>query len=91
MAGPGGPAPPFLCSHVEALLGAASGGAGELAPNSSGATLALGVIVPAQSREQWVRRHPQAFGVLAAIESLVRRWPLLRAAGDYLVIEGVRR
>jgi hypothetical protein len=51
----------------------------------------LGVIVPAESRERWVRRHPQAFGVLAAIEGLVRRWPLLREAGYYLVIEGVRR
>lgn len=52
---------------------------------------ALGVVVPAESREQWVRRHPQAFGALAAIEGLVRRWPLVRAAGEYLVIEGVRR
>ena len=52
---------------------------------------ALGVIVPAESRQDWVRRHPQAFGVLAAVEGLVRRWPLVRAVGDYLVLEGVRR
>jgi hypothetical protein len=51
----------------------------------------LGAIVPAEARQDWVRGHPQAFGVLAAAERLVRRWPLLRAAGDYLVIEGVRR
>jgi hypothetical protein len=52
---------------------------------------ALGVVVPAASRQGWVRRHPQAFGALAAAEGLVRRWPLLRAAGEYLVLEGARR
>jgi hypothetical protein len=52
---------------------------------------ALGVIVPAASRQGWVRSHPQSFGVLAALEGLVRRWPLVRAAGDYLVVEGSRR
>jgi hypothetical protein len=52
---------------------------------------ALGLVVPRESQQDWVRRHPQAFGVLAAVEGLVRRWPLLRAAGEYLVLEGARR
>jgi hypothetical protein len=52
---------------------------------------ALGVIVPGELAEEWVRGHPQAFGVLAAVEGLVRRWPVLRARGEYVVIEGARR
>jgi hypothetical protein len=51
----------------------------------------LGVLVPGEEREEWVRRHPQAFGVLAALEGVVRRWPLFREAGDYAVLEGARR
>jgi hypothetical protein len=38
-----------------------------------------------------VRGHPQAFGALAALEGLVRRWPMLRGLGRYAAIEGVRR
>ena len=52
---------------------------------------ALGVIVPGESAEGWARDHPQTFGVLAALEGLVRGWPVLRARGDYVVIEGARR
>jgi hypothetical protein len=52
---------------------------------------ALGVLVPGEPRQEWVRRHPQAFGVLAALEGVVRRWPLVRALGDYSAIEGARR
>jgi hypothetical protein len=52
---------------------------------------ALGLVVPREARQDWVRRHPQAFGILAAVEGVVRRWPLLRAAGEYLVLEGARR
>jgi hypothetical protein len=52
---------------------------------------ALGVLVPGESRQGWVRGHPQAFGLLAALEGVVRRWPLLRALGDYVALEGARR
>jgi hypothetical protein len=52
---------------------------------------ALGVIVPHASRQAWVRGHPQAFGVLAALERVARRSPLVRGLGDYAAIEGVRR
>jgi SAM-dependent methyltransferase len=52
---------------------------------------ALGVLVPDPSHAPWVERHPQAFGVLAAFEALLRGWPLLRGLGDHIVLEGVRR
>jgi SAM-dependent methyltransferase len=52
---------------------------------------ALGVLVPAPSHEAWVRLHPQAFGLLAALEGLVRGWPLLRSLGDHVLLEGERR
>jgi hypothetical protein len=32
-----------------------------------------------------------AFGLLAALEGVVRTWPVLRGLGDHLVLEGVRR
>jgi hypothetical protein len=51
----------------------------------------LGVLIPGESRQEWARGHPQAFGLLAALESVVRRWPLLRGLGDYIAIEGSRR
>jgi SAM-dependent methyltransferase len=52
---------------------------------------ALGVLVPGPPQEGWIARHPLAFGLLAAIEGIVRRWPGLRNLGDHVVIEGVRR
>ncbi len=52
---------------------------------------ALGVLLPGPDNAAWARRHPQAFGALAAVEHLVRRWPLLRNLGDHVVLEGVRR
>ena len=55
------------------------------------AGFALGVLVPCGSHAAWIERHPLAFGVLAALEGLVRRAPLLRSLGAYVVLEGVRR
>ncbi len=54
-------------------------------------TFALGVLVPGPDHAGWCRRHPQTFGVLAALERLVRDWPVLRALGDHVVLEGARR
>ena len=51
----------------------------------------LGVIVPGERRQVWVRRHPQAFGILAALEGVVRRWPLVRSLGDHAALEGRRK
>lgn len=54
-------------------------------------TFALGVFLPGRARAPWAAAHPQAFGLLAAAEELVRGWPLLRAWGEITVLEGVRR
>lgn len=55
------------------------------------AALALGVLVPGPAHADWVRLHPQTFGLLAALEGIVRSWPVLRSLGDHLVLEGERR
>jgi len=52
---------------------------------------ALGVLVPGPPQEGWIARHPIAFGVLAALEGVVRGWPGLRNLGDHVVVEGRRR
>ena len=52
---------------------------------------ALAVLMPGEPRQVWVRRHPQAFAALAALEGVVRRWPVLRGLGDYAALEGTRR
>jgi SAM-dependent methyltransferase len=52
--------------------------------------LALGVLVPAPAHEDWARRNPIAFGLLAAAERLVREWPLAREWGDHLLVLGTR-
>ena len=52
---------------------------------------ALGVVLPGPAEEQWASDHAQAFGLLAALESAVRRWPGLRQLGDLCVLEGRRR
>ncbi len=53
-------------------------------------TFALGVLMPGRARGAWAAAHPQAFGLLAVAEEVVRRWPLFRAGGDVTVLEGVR-
>lgn len=52
---------------------------------------ALGLLVPGPEHAAWAARNPQTFGLLAAVEGVVRRWPLARALGDHVVLEGVRR
>jgi hypothetical protein len=52
---------------------------------------ALGVLLPGRRRWAWTLEHPQAFGLLAALEKLVRAWPGLRSLGEITVLEGVRR
>lgn len=53
-------------------------------------TLGLGVLAPPPDAADWVAGHPQTFGALAAVESVVRGWPLLRELGDHMVLEGWR-
>lgn len=50
--------------------------------------LGLGILLPAPERADWARRNPQAFGVLAALEGIVRSWPVLRTLGDHFILEG---
>jgi SAM-dependent methyltransferase len=52
---------------------------------------ALGVLVPGPMHERFIARHPQTFGMLAALERFLRRWPGLRSLGDHVVVEGYRR
>jgi SAM-dependent methyltransferase len=52
---------------------------------------ALGVLIPGPGHAGWVARHPQTFGVLAALDHVVRGWPILRSMGDHVVLEGERR
>ena len=52
---------------------------------------ALGVLLPGPDHPGWALRNPQAFGLLAAVEGLLRHWPVLRGLGDHVVVEGVRR
>jgi len=51
---------------------------------------ALGVVLPGPEHEHWAARFPQTFAALAAVEGLVRRWPVLRGLGDHFVLEGRR-
>jgi hypothetical protein len=52
---------------------------------------ALGALLPGPDHGRWPGRHPLAFGLLAALEGLVREWPLVRGLGDHVLLEGVRR
>lgn len=54
-------------------------------------TSALGVLLPAPGGAAWAAAKPQLFGLLAALEGLVRSWPVLRGLGTMAVLEGVRR
>src|SRR4029450_13217449 len=49
--------------------------------------LALGGCAPGPPYEAWIARHAIAFGALAAVEGVVRRWPGLRNLGDHVVVE----
>jgi hypothetical protein len=51
----------------------------------------LGVLLPGEARTAWAGRYPQAFGLLAALESVVRGWPVVRGLGEHAVLEGWRR
>jgi len=51
---------------------------------------ALGLLLPASERCGWVAERPQVFGLLAAGEALLRRWPVLRGLGAFAALEGTR-
>ena len=52
---------------------------------------ALGATLPGPEHAGWATRHPQAFALLAVVESVVRHWPILRGLGDHNVTLGRRR
>ena len=49
----------------------------------------FGILLPAGP--DWPRRHPLAFGLLAAVEHVVSGWLVLRGRGRFVLNEGVRR
>jgi hypothetical protein len=49
----------------------------------------FGVLLPRGA--PWIGRHPQAFGLLAALERVIRTWPGMRTRGEIVVLEGKRR
>jgi SAM-dependent methyltransferase len=51
----------------------------------------FGILVPGPRHRGWIEDHPQTFGILAAVERLIRGWPLVAELGDTLVLEGQRR
>ena len=51
----------------------------------------LGAVVPDPSHAAWASRHPVLFGAFCALEDGIRAWPLVRGAGDHVVLEGRRR
>lgn len=51
----------------------------------------LGVFLPGPAADGWAANHPHLFAALAALESLVRDWPVMRNLGDHLVLVGARR
>src|SRR4029077_1092598 len=79
-----GEAPPAVATPAEAR--SALGAAFEWTDS-----YALGVLLPGPDQEGWAADHPQAFGLLAALERAMRRWPGLRQLGDLSVLEGRRR
>ena len=52
---------------------------------------AVGVLLPLRPKAEWAERHALSLGVLAAAEHVIASWPLLRALGDRLLLEGIRR
>ncbi len=88
---------PVLLSVAAPRPAVARYGAREIDERSLGPDFAwsggfgLGIVVPGEPRDGWPTRRPQAFAVLAAMEGLVRAWPVLRDLGDHLVLEGTRR
>ena len=48
---------------------------------------AVGLFVPPSYLEAWARRHKQTLAVLAKMDRLLARLPLLRALGDHVLLE----
>ena len=51
----------------------------------------VGVLLPLRPDAAWAERNALFLGVLAAAEHVSGSWPLLRALGERVLLEGVRR
>ena len=51
----------------------------------------LGALLPSPEAASWVEAHPQAFGILAALDRSWRGLPILRALGQITLLLGRRR
>jgi len=93
-------APILLGLAVRGPEGDAAGGASPPTPRAVRESLGsdfrwtdafgLGILVPGPARAAWVTRWPQLFGLLAAVEGLVRHWPAVRNIAHVCVLQGVR-
>lgn len=47
---------------------------------------AVGLLIPPSYAEGWSRRHRKTFRFLGAVDKVARRLPLLRVAGDHVLL-----
>ncbi len=97
---PGAPILLGLTLRGVAEAGCGAGGGGRPTPRAVREALGsafgwtdafgLGILVPGPAQSAWVTRWPQLFGLLAAVEGLIRHWPGVRDTGHAFVLQGVR-
>jgi ubiquinone/menaquinone biosynthesis C-methylase UbiE len=51
---------------------------------------AIGLFVPPSYVENWVRGHIRTFSLLQSLDRAFAKWPLLRDAGDHVLLEFLR-
>jgi hypothetical protein len=51
---------------------------------------AVGLFVPPSYVEQWMAKHPKTLARLEQLDRLCAGWPILRGAGDHVLLEFVR-
>jgi SAM-dependent methyltransferase len=51
---------------------------------------AVGLFVPPSYLERWARKHQWLVGVLARMDRIIARWPVLRGTGDHVLLEFAR-
>ena len=51
---------------------------------------AVGLFVPPSYVEQWMAKHPKTLARLERLDRICAGWPILRGAGDHVLLEFVR-
>jgi hypothetical protein len=51
---------------------------------------AVGLFVPPSYVEQWMAKHPKMLARLERLDRMCTGWPILRGAGDHVLLEFVR-